>query len=816
MSRILPNDATHGTDEPLQVDATVTNTGTERDTQAIEFRLNDDEFASERVLLGPSDTESITVEFDNLQNQDPGEHTLASHSSDDSATTTLTVYDDDRLGDDPAILVLSTTAGDRHADAIEAGNEVLTSLGSVAIERHLGPTEAEDIQVDIIDDTDGNAAAFPDDMEELTHYDVVVWHNVTGNVLNEDQRAAFEEYLESGGGYVGIHAAIEAHEEWSWYEDLVGARADGRPEDVQSAELAVTDQVHPSTAGLPSVWERTDEWYDFDPNPRGDVHVLATIDEDTYEGATMTDGRADHPIAWCQEVEEGRSWYTAGGHTAENWEDDSFIYHIISGIMWAAGWIEGDATATVWDAYDRVELAGPDDLEEPMSMAIAPDGRIFCIERTGDVVIIDPESDRVTVALSLDVEHDTPRHNWGGLGIALDPAFEENGWLYLYYSPVEEDLDPDEPMPYNQLSRFPVENDEIDPDSEVEILRVHEQRQTCCHSAGALRFGPDGWLYLSTGDNVTPADAYAAIDDQSTDPNTTDARGTSGDTSDLRGKILRIRPREDGSYATHDDNLFSEARGYGDEIEEGLVRPEIFAMGLRNPFRFGVDEETGWVYVGDHGPGASSWEVDRGPIGLRNYRQIREPGNHGWPLVTGPRYPYVDYDFEAEEPNGPFDLDGPTNDSVNNDGLEELPPVEPATFYVPTGGNWDAYTDAPEDHPWEEDVWDVPDSAPFPELSDGAPKGGPLVRLPEERADDALPDYFDGKWFIAGFNTGSFHYASFDEDQELLELEPFLPDLDLRSPIDMAIGPEGRFHYIEWGTGGYESEDSRISRIEHS
>ncbi|MCU4925792.1 ThuA domain-containing protein [Halobacteria archaeon AArc-dxtr1] len=792
VSDLSPGETTVMETADLSVTATITNTGDDEGTQDVSLRVAGTTRASETITLGHGENEEVSLDTTEVA---IGDHEYGIYSTDDAETATLTVEGEDRMGDDPAVLVFSATDGFRHAN-IEDGNERITEMGSEMIERHAAvrETEADSVTFDVIDDPGGDASEFPDDASELDAYDVVVWNNTTGDLLDDEQQAAFEAYIENGGGFAGIHSASDTHYDWEWYGELVGAYFEHHPPGTHDAELKVTDSVHPSTEFLPAVWERHDEWYDFDRNPRGDVHVLATLDEDTYEGAEMDNGRVDHPIAWCQEVENGRSWYTASGHTSESWEEDEFVEHAMNGIMWAAGWLEGDASATVWDSYERTELAGG--LDEPMSMSIGPDQRVFCILRGGEVISIDPDTGEVTTALELDVWH---QEEDGGLGLAHDPNFEETGWIYIYYSVANDDLDPDEEMPYNLLARFDADGAVLDPDSEVELLRVIEQRNespdATGHSAGEIQFGPDGVLYLSTGDDVTPfeSDGFTPIDETNTEQEQyADAQGTSADTSDLRGSILRIVPEADGSYTIPDGNFKEWWEGEtGETFDDDVVRPEIFAMGFRNPFRFSVDPETGWLYMGDYGPDSLTWNADRGPIGIREYNQIREPGFYGFPYVRGPNYPYIDYDFETGESGDPFDPDGPINDSPNNHGLEELPPVPEATLHVPT--DWNNYLDAPDS-----DVWNVPDEIPWPQLTDRAPNGGPLVRLPETLDDGALPEYFEGKWFIGEWNTGNFKYVSFDEDGEVTEISEFLSDLDLSAPHDMEIGPAGRFYYVDY------------------
>jgi len=169
----------------------------------------------------------------------------------------------------------------------------------------------------------------------------VVFLCTTGDVLGEAQQAAFQRYIEAGGGFVGIHSAADTEYDWPWYGDLVGAYFKGHPA-VQPATIVVSDSVHPSTRSLPTHWNRTDEWYDFRTNPRGRVHVLATVSEATYSDGEMG---ADHPIAWCQFYGGGRTWYTALGHTRESYSEPLFLRHLWGGIQFAAGFPDGDCPA---------------------------------------------------------------------------------------------------------------------------------------------------------------------------------------------------------------------------------------------------------------------------------------------------------------------------------------------------------------------------------------------------------------------------------------------------------------------------------------
>ena len=214
-----------------------------------------------------------------------------------------------------AVLVFSRTEGFRH-DSIPAG---------IAAIRQQGSTRGFSI------DATEDANAFTDD--SLARYKAVVFLSTTGDVLNAGQQAAFERFVRGGGGFVGVHSAADTEYDWPFYGRLVGAYFAGHP-DIQNATIQIEDSGHPSTSSLPRAWMRRDEWYNFQRNPRGQVTVLATLDERTYAGGTMS---SDHPIMWSHASEGGRAWYTAGGHTSESFSEPLFVEHLGRGISWAAG-----------------------------------------------------------------------------------------------------------------------------------------------------------------------------------------------------------------------------------------------------------------------------------------------------------------------------------------------------------------------------------------------------------------------------------------------------------------------------------------------
>jgi len=216
------------------------------------------------------------------------------------------------------LLVFSKTGGFRHA-SIKDGKIALQKLAT-----------EHNFRVDFTED----ASVFTD--VNLAHYDAVIFLMTTGNILDDNQKAAFERYIQAGGGYVGVHSASDTEYAWSWYGGLVGAyfdRIHGHSK-VTQATIHITDRTHTSTMMLPAVWIRTDEWYNFATNPRGRVNVLMTIDERTYKGGTMG---VDHPIAWYHEYNGGRAWYTALGHTSASYYEPLFLAHVWGGIVYAVG-----------------------------------------------------------------------------------------------------------------------------------------------------------------------------------------------------------------------------------------------------------------------------------------------------------------------------------------------------------------------------------------------------------------------------------------------------------------------------------------------
>jgi type 1 glutamine amidotransferase len=214
-----------------------------------------------------------------------------------------------------SVLIFSKTAGYRHA-SITDGIAAITQLG-----------QASGFDVDATED----ATIFTS--TQLAGYAVVVFLNTTGDVLDAGQQSAFEQFIQAGGGFVGVHSASDTEYGWPWYGGLVGAYFAGHPA-IQPATVEVVEAAHLSTQPLPAEWTRTDEWYNFAQLPAAGINVLLRVDEGSYSGGTMG---ANHPIAWYQAYDGGRAWYTAMGHTAASYAEPAFRAHLRGGILWAAG-----------------------------------------------------------------------------------------------------------------------------------------------------------------------------------------------------------------------------------------------------------------------------------------------------------------------------------------------------------------------------------------------------------------------------------------------------------------------------------------------
>lgn len=655
---------------------------------------------------------------------------------------------------DYKVLVFSKTAGYRH-DSIPAGIAAIQQLGM-----------DHDFEVVATEDaTQINAA-------NLAQFAAVVFLQTSGDFLNTSQEAALQQFIQADGGFVGVHAASTGEPAWPWYGQLMGATFTNHPA-IQQATVLALDRAHPSTAVLPERWVITDEWYNFQANPRGNVHVLATLDESTYTGGTLGH---DHPIAWCQDFDGGRSWYTALGHSIASYSEPLFLAHLLGGIEWAAGHAAGDAGGTVNARFEKVVL--DDNVIDPMALEVAADGRVFFIERGGRLKVHSPVNQATVLVATLPVYDG---HNDGLIGIALDPDFATNGWIYLCYSPVGITQE-------NVISRFTFSNNTLVAGSERQLLRIATQRTECCHSGGAMEFASNGDLYISIGDNTNPfaSDGYTTTDERA-GRSAWDSQASSSNTNDLRGKILRIHPEPNGTYSIPAGNLFAPG--------VPLTRPEIYAMGCRSPFRMAVDPFTGYLYWGDIGPDSSTDSATRGPMGYDEINQTRTAGNYGWPYFAANNIPYRDYNFTTGVSGPAFNPNATTNNSPNNTGALNLPQARGAFIWYP-------YSTA----------------TAFPAIRDGSGRAMMVGDVYQHDANlvssVAFPTYFDRTLFVMEWSRNNLYEIKTDASGNLLKIADFAPSIPLNKPIDLTFGPDGAMYLIEWGSGfAGNNPDAQIVKI---
>lgn len=451
--------------------------------------------------------------------------------------------------------------------------------------------------------------------------------------------------------------------------------------------------------------------------------------------------------------------------------------------------------AAAAEEFQQVTLAkGGEETGEPMSLAVLPDRSVLHTSRNGELRMTDSAGNTRVVGTIPVYSHDEE----GLQGIGLDPKFSTNRFIYLYYAPplsTPAGDAPNEGTPadfakfdgVNRLSRFALKADgTLDNASEKKIIDIPASRGICCHVGGDIDFDAQGNLYLSTGDDSNPfaSDGYTPIDERPGRNPAYDARRTSGNTNDLRGKLLRIKVNDDATYSIPDGNLFAPGTA--------KTRPEIYAMGFRNPFRFSVDKKTGIVYLGDYGPDAGAADPKRGPAGQVEFARITKPGNFGWPFCTGKNDPYVDYDFATKTSGATFDCAAPKNESPYNTGLVDLPPAQPA---------WIPY-----------------DGGSLPEFGTGSesPMGGPVYRYDAASTSPVkFPESYDGDFFAGEFGRRWIKRIEQGEDGAVQSINP-VPWTGTQI-MDMAFGPDGALYVLDYGTAWFGGdENSGLYRIENA
>jgi len=446
--------------------------------------------------------------------------------------------------------------------------------------------------------------------------------------------------------------------------------------------------------------------------------------------------------------------------------------------------------------YQQVQLAvGSAELGEPMSLAVLPNRSVIHTARNGTVRITDVNGN-TSVAGNIPVY----THDEEGLqGVAVDPNFATNRFVWLYYSPPLSTPAGDAPATgtaaqfatwqgHLRLSRFTLNtNNTLNMASEAIVLQVPNDRGMCCHVGGDIDFDAAGNLYLTTGDDTNPFESsgYTPIDERTNRNPSYDAQRSSSNTNDLRGKLLRITPQANGTYTIPAGNLFAPGTAN--------TRPEIYAMGFRNPFRMSVDKPTGIIYLGDYGPDAGVTDANRGPNGQVEFNRITSPGNYGWPYCTGTNTTSETYN-EYTFPSGPSAAKyncagGPTNNSFRNTGQATLPAARAS--WIRYGG----------------------DAGTPPEFGTGSesPMGGPVYRYNASlNSSIKFPQSLDGRYFAGEYGRRWIKAIAVNTNGTPGEISAF--PWTGNQVMDMAFGPDGALYVIDYGTG---SNNQGLYRIEY-
>lgn len=568
-------------------------------------------------------------------------------------------------------------------------------------------------------------------------------------LVSEMQQDAIMDFLAQGKGVIGAHSALDAFYDWEGYKDMVGGGLFESHPWTQSVRVLVEEKDNPAVSHFGDSFSIRDEIYVLDENPRWNSKVLLSLDMDSVEpeGDSRGNYRNDYPISWLREHNGGKVFYTKLGHFPDVWTTPDFLQHLLQGMRMAAGRIDADFSGHLVKET-IADNVWPDDI------AVDDEGNVWIAELNGKVHRYDAASGETRLVAEL-ATTDPKNIEHGLYGLEVDPNFYSGEpYVYLFYAERESII--------NTLSRFRYENDAIDLASEEVILRVPTEPQ-CCHQAGDIDWGPDGTLYLSTGDtgmsetrpdwelSEEELEAFKATHnlDEFQWSRLVDSERSSQNLQDLRGKILRIN--KDGSIPK--DNPF-----YG----EPGARWEVYAYGLRNPYRFKVDQENGQLYIGVVGPDAQ-FDYDEYNVSVKGGE------NFGWPREIG-RLVYNEW----------------TPDMIPN----YAPPAWEYTYE--TGGR--------------------------------SASGGPIYR---HEGEGAFPPIFQDRIFMYDWARSWIKYGKLVDEEVVLEkangesykmMTQRMVDVKtfdiLRGtrPISMELGPDGAIYVAEFTGFWYAAPGSKVTR----
>lgn len=407
-------------------------------------------------------------------------------------------------------------------------------------------------------------------------------------------------------------------------------------------------------------------------------------------------------------------------------------------------------------------------LLEPVHMALDKQANdsvdIYFVERRGKLKYYNGATHAMSLLATLDVDIQGV-HDDGLTGIALDPDFRKNRWLYLYYTPKAPEV--------FRVSRFTLAGDKLDLASEKILLSIPMQRKSCCHTGGAMVFDAKGDLWITTGNNSPDAPSLVNESDW-----TLSAEASSGNPSDLRGGVLRIHPDNSakgysipaGNFGDYwakkfaDQGNTSLAAQYADHAQ---VLPEIYVKGTRSNYSIAVDPYRERLAWGEFLP-----------PGVDEHNLVNHPTFAGYPYWGGPG-------DRAFAKGG--SLAAPMNNSRWNKGPRQLPPAEPAL------------------HPYF------------------TPGGGGGVTGPIYRYDGALkskikfPPHFDKAWFVTDFFWSGVKILGVNEAGERLnDSLDWFGVFNLENALDMEQGPDGALYVLNYAGRYTSTANTSFGRIEYT
>ncbi|MEQ9437664.1 MAG: PQQ-dependent sugar dehydrogenase [Cyclobacteriaceae bacterium] len=570
--------------------------------------------------------------------------------------------------------------------------------------------------------------------DTLQKYSAVMIHGTMVDSLSHWQQVDLERYVLAGGGLIGISLHTQYQHKWPWLEKSLRAFYGDQPQPTARSSARLVQATHTDR----------DSAYWREPYGLGSISLLTA--------------RSAAEPALLQQV----------------------IHEAIGENHWPEYKAVNKPRAPFPNRFSGVVLV--EDLNEPMEMEVLNQGDVLLIERGGQVKFYSKATRETRTIARLAVDNSQSN---GLNGLAIDPDFQENHWVYFSYTPAGD--------PFHQyIARFVLLGDSLLSNTEKVLMKVPIDARLGNHAENALEFDGEGNLYIGMGDFTHDQAGYAAIDERAGHEHS-DAQRTAANSNDYRGKILRIHPQDERTagaplYTIPEGNLFPKDGSQG--------RPEIYIMGCRNPYRFSVDPLTNTLYWGDIGPDAGVDGV-QGPRGYDEINMAREAGFYGWPYFVANNKPYRQYDFATQEVGAYFDPAAPRNTSPNNTGIRQLPPARPALLWYP---------------------YDV--TYEFPYLGKGGMNimAGPVYRYQAlTPAANRLPEYYDGKLFIYDWVRSWIRVVTLDAHSQVLSVEPFLDSVDFSKPMDLKFGPDGSLYVLEYGAMGYAAnQDAKVRHITYA